>query len=693
MGPEPVGVSRDRTSEAEEAHGHDRRGQREDGRTFGGARDQIAGGGHQRDAEDDRQRPERRRDRDPGDAEIPDSASRRRRTPSRDRLHERPRRRPLSSRTTRSAAGGELWAVGDQQDACGWRRQLIDRVARRSRRSSGSRFAVGSSRTTNGASRRNARASAIRWVCPAESGRPPSPTKRLVAVRQRRDELVGAGERAPRARTQRRRLPGSPRRMFSATVPRSSVGRCGTQASCRRQASGSHAATSTPSAVTRPSPASARRSSREAIVLFPAPLGPTSATVSPARELEVDASSAGRCAAGIAERRPARAGSSPSAGPGRGAAPARRRPARLDEVEQPSGDGRAVGAGVELRRRRCGAAGRARARARARSARPAKPRPPSTSRTPTVTATSATPSVAASSSTAPERKATRSVPIVATPVPVADGARSAPPARGPVEGAERRQPADDVGEVVREERERLPAFSRSMLGVAADEPHEDRHERKRHQHDPGGGEVDRRDEREHRDGDERGQHDLRQVAGEGRLERVDARHRERRRARRSRRRRARPDCRAAGARRGPAGAARGSARPRAGRPPRSPTRPPPARQTTAASSASGTDDRVQATRRRTSARPRSARSTAWARTSSAATSPSTASAASATRASRARCRRRGSNAAICVRRRVSRPGLGSAGQLLAADPGAEDVVRPALVEEDERDADQRRRRS
>src|SRR3954453_19828471 len=79
-----------------------------------------------------------------------------------------------------------------------------------------------------------------------------------------------------------------------------------------------------------------------------------------------------------------------------------------------------------------------------------------------------------------------------------------------------------------------------------------------------------------------------------------------------------------------------------------------------------------------------ARSTAWARTSSAASTPRTASAASASRASRARCRRRRSNAAIrSGRGRVARDGLAP------AHPRAEDVVRPALVEQDEGDEDRR----
>ena len=93
---------------------------------------------------------------------------------------------------------------------------------------------------------------------------------------------------------------------------------------------------------------------------------------------------------------------------------------------------------------------------------------------------------------------------------------------GPVEGTERRQPADDVREVAREASERAPARMRSPLGVAADEPHEDRYEGEREEHHPGRDEVDRRDEDEHGDRHDHREHELWQVAGERRLERVDA---------------------------------------------------------------------------------------------------------------------------------------------------------------------------
>ena len=92
-----------------------------------------------------------------------------------------------------------------------------------------------------------------------------------------------------------------------------------------------------------------------------------------------------------------------------------------------------------------------------------------------------------------------------------------------VEGPERRQASHDVEEVVREQRQRLPALTRLPSGLPAHEPHEDRDERKRQDHHAGGQRVDRHHDRQDRDRDDGGEHDLREVSREGRLERVDAR--------------------------------------------------------------------------------------------------------------------------------------------------------------------------
>ena len=146
-------------------------------------------------------------------------------------------------------------------------------------------------------------------------------------------------------------------------------------------------------------------------MLLPAPLAPTSATVSPGSELEVERVEDEAGSRGVGERDPLEAnGRVRRTGRDEPCPPPHRR-GRLEQLEHALGDGQPVGARVELRAelaQRQVQLGR-----EDEHGQPGlRPRPPSTSRTPTVTATSATPSVAASSSTDPERKATRSVPIV-----------------------------------------------------------------------------------------------------------------------------------------------------------------------------------------------------------------------------------------------------------------------------------------
>ncbi len=93
-----------------------------------------------------------------------------------------------------------------------------------------------------------------------------------------------------------------------------------------------------------------------------------------------------------------------------------------------------------------------------------------------------------------------------------------------VVGAQRLQPADDVEEVRAEERERLPALLRGALRGEPDEDHEHRDQRDRDEQDQAGGEVAREDVHEDHDRHEHREDDLRQIAREVRLERVDALH-------------------------------------------------------------------------------------------------------------------------------------------------------------------------
>ena len=172
VGVQPVGVTREWPSEAEEPHCDDRRGQRENRRPFGCARDEVSRGGHQGDSEDDRERSER-----DGDAvretRIPDSASRRRRVFTR-RPPRRTRRGFQLEPYDAVAACGELFAMCDEQERAP-AQEAIDRVA-------DDLGALGIEvrrrlvEDQQGAFRRNARANPIRRIWPGESGRPPSPT-------------------------------------------------------------------------------------------------------------------------------------------------------------------------------------------------------------------------------------------------------------------------------------------------------------------------------------------------------------------------------------------------------------------------------------------------------------------------------------------------------------------------------------
>ncbi len=143
-----------------------------------------------------------------------------------------------------------------------------------------STFAVGSSRITRRASRANARARAIRWRWPGDTCRPPSPSTVSYPVGSAAMNSSAPAATAA-ARTCASLAPAFPSRMLAATVSRTSTGRWGTQASCRRHAARSQSARSAPPTVTRPAVGASRPSSTAASVLLPPPLEPTSMTSSP----------------------------------------------------------------------------------------------------------------------------------------------------------------------------------------------------------------------------------------------------------------------------------------------------------------------------------------------------------------------------------------------------------------------------
>ena len=99
-----------------------------------------------------------------------------------------------SSVTIRSACRRRARAGARSAAPCD-RRAAARPPRRPPRRSPGRDSPVGSSRTTSGASRRNARASAIRWRCAGRQRPPAVADDRLVAVRAAADERVGARER------------------------------------------------------------------------------------------------------------------------------------------------------------------------------------------------------------------------------------------------------------------------------------------------------------------------------------------------------------------------------------------------------------------------------------------------------------------------------------------------------------------
>ncbi len=255
-------------------------------------------------------------------------------------------------------------------------------------------------------------------------------------------------------------------------------------------------------------------------MLLPVPLAPTSATVSPGSSSRSSSSrtSSGRDAY-AKETRSKRMGASCRVGRDQAAGADGRR--GLQQAQHAVGNGQAVGARVELRAelaQRC-----------VELRRENQDRQPGLETEPTAVETNA-------DGDRDERDAQRRRQLQHRSGEEADPQRAH---RGPpvllahlddrlglsptaVERAKGRQPAHDVEEVRREQPQRVPALPRALLGVPADQPHEERHERERHQHDQGGLDVDPRRPGEHRDRHEAGEHDLGQVAAEVGLEPVHA---------------------------------------------------------------------------------------------------------------------------------------------------------------------------
>ena len=228
------------------------------------------------------------------------------------------------------------------------RREAARSHRRRRSALSESRSAVGSSSTTSGASRRNARASASRRRCPVESWPPAVPDDRLVATAEAARRTRAHPRARPHRARARRRPTRSPRRMLSATVPAEErralrhEGRPPRASASRRAARGRR----------RPrgsGPTSDRRAAR-------ATRRACSSLPRSARRSRASRPAGSRDRRRAARRRRGRVRERDALEPDRNerrirrrSRPARAMPARLRELEEPFGDGRAVRARVELR--------------------------------------------------------------------------------------------------------------------------------------------------------------------------------------------------------------------------------------------------------------------------------------------------------------------------------------------------------
>ena len=91
-----------------------------------------------------------------------------------------------------------------------------------------------------------------------------------------------------------------------------------------------------------------------------------------------------------------------------------------------------------------------------------------------------------------------------------------------IERSQRRQPANDIEEVRRQQRHRLPALACPVPGGPADQPEEHGHEGQREQHQARGDEIERGHQHEHRDRHHDREHELRERPAEQPVQGIDA---------------------------------------------------------------------------------------------------------------------------------------------------------------------------
>ena len=274
-------------------------------------------------------------------------------------------RAPRSRRPARSWTGG-----GRSRTWCGPR--ITSRSASLIRLSVvASTLEVASSRIRMRGSASSARAIATRWRWPPESGQPALADQRVVAVGQLGDEARARPARRGGARDLLvARRPGARRRCSRAAMPRTGTASSETSAISRRsEARSTRARRRRRPARVPPVGVVEARDQRSTSVVLPEPVAPTSATVVPGLDVEVDVAQdrlavalvaeASRRAAPRARRRRgsgAASGAAPSAA-ARGRASrrrARRRPPRAGPCRAPrraSASARSASARSRRRRR------------------------------------------------------------------------------------------------------------------------------------------------------------------------------------------------------------------------------------------------------------------------------------------------------------------------------------------------------
>ena len=164
----------------------------------------------------------------------------------------RPRRRRRQHHAVGTASSAGLVVTSDRR-AAGAQSRSPPRCAPRWRRRRPSSARAGPARA---GARQSARASATRWRCPPESERPRAATALSSPSGHARHDLVG-GRR--RERLRQRVCPPCAPRIASRSVPSNSVASCSATSTAARSASGSKAASGTPSNVMAPASGSASR--------------------------------------------------------------------------------------------------------------------------------------------------------------------------------------------------------------------------------------------------------------------------------------------------------------------------------------------------------------------------------------------------------------------------------------------------